>query len=79
MINLAFQTMKNQNHQMVENIEYSLWKIGNRNVWENPNGWNKTSFKLSVARRLSKAKDMYCISNTSTILELMMLTITSAS
>ena len=30
--------------------------INYRNVWENPNGWNKTYFKLSIARRL---KDMY--------------------
>ena len=56
LLNLAFQTIKKENHQWLKNIEYYLWKIGYRNVWENPNEWNKTSFKLSMARRL---KDMY--------------------
>ena len=55
-LNLAFQTIKKENHQWLKNIEYYLWKIGYRNVWENPNGWEKTFFKLAIARRL---KDMY--------------------
>ena len=50
--NLAFQTIKKENHQWLKNIEYYLWKIGYRNVWEDPNGWKKTSFKLAIARRL---------------------------
>ena len=56
LLNLAFQTIKKENHQWLKNIEYYLWKIGYRNVWENPKGWKKTSFKLAIARRL---KDMY--------------------
>ena len=56
LLNLAYQTMKNENHQWCKNIEYYFWKIGYRNMWLNPEKWSKNTLKLSVKRRL---QDMY--------------------
>ena len=52
LLNLAYQTMKNENHHWCKNIEYYFWKIGYRNMWLNPEKWSKNTLKLSVKRRL---------------------------
>ena len=51
-MNIAYLTMKKENHQWRRDIEYFLWKIGYGNIWLSPEKLSKDRLKLSLKRRL---------------------------
>ena len=56
LLNKAFNTMKQENHPWLQNIQYSLWQVGLGNIWFNPKTCKKNSLKLLLTTRL---KDIY--------------------
>ena len=52
LLNIAYLTMKKENHQWRRDIEYFLWKIGYGNIWLSPEKLSKDRLKLSLKRRL---------------------------
>ena len=52
LLNIAFLTMKKENHQWRRDIECFLWKIGYGNIWLSPEKLSKDRLKLSFKRRL---------------------------
>ena len=52
LLNIAYLTMKKENHQWRRDIEYFLWKIGYGNIWLSPEKLSKDRLKLSLQRRL---------------------------
>ena len=52
LLNIAYLTMKKENHQWRRDIKYFLWKIGYGNIWLSPEKLSKDRLKLSLKRRL---------------------------
>ena len=46
LLNIAYLSMKKENHQWRRDMEYFPWKIGYRNIWLNPEKWSKNRLKL---------------------------------
>ena len=54
LLNKAFNTIKQENHPWLQNIQYSLWQVGLGNIWFNPKTCKKNSLKLLLTTRLKK-------------------------
>ena len=50
LLNIAYLTMKKENHQWRRDSEYFLWKIGYGNIWLSPEKLSKDRLKLSLKR-----------------------------
>ena len=65
LLNKAFNTMKQENHPWLQNIQYSLWQVGLGNIWFNPKTCKKNSLKLLLTTRLKdiyiQTFDTYCL------------------
>ena len=49
-LNQAFDTMKQENHPWLQNIQYALWQIGLRNVEHNPKSIEKKLKRILTTR-----------------------------
>ena len=56
LLNKAFDAMKQENHPWIQNIQYALWQIGLRNVWQKLKSFEKKQLKSILTTRL---KDIY--------------------
>ena len=56
LLNKAFDTMKQENHPWIQNLQYALWQIGLGNIWQNPKAFEKKQLKRILTTRL---KDIY--------------------
>ena len=52
LLNRAYNTMKEENHQWLQNIQFFLFNIGMGDIWLNPSAWEKESLKSVVTCHL---------------------------
>ncbi len=52
LLNRAYNTMKEDNHEWLQDIYFFLYKIGMVDVWQSPRSWDKEHLKNRVTSRL---------------------------
>ena len=56
LLNKAFETMKQENHPWIQNLQYMLRQIGLGDIWQSPKPFEKKQLKHILTTRL---KDIY--------------------
>ena len=65
LLNKAFNTMKQENHPWLQNIQYALWQVGLGDIWFHLKNCEKNCLKLLLTTRLKdiyiQTLDTYCL------------------